>query len=193
MPSKPGKYGLKIWVACDAQTSYAWNMQVYTGKPLNGQPEKNQGRRVVLEMTEGLRGHTVTCDNFFTSYALGEELLKRRLTMVGTVRKNKPELPPALLATRERAKFSLEFVFTSTHALVSYCPKKRKQVVLMSTLHRDAAVRATEDKKPQMILDYNQNKGGVDNLDKVLHFFHVSFIHSGKYILFLCKKIRIHF
>ncbi|XP_053175982.1 piggyBac transposable element-derived protein 4-like [Scomber japonicus] len=167
MPNKPGKYGLKIWVACDAQTSYAWNMQIYTGKPADGQPEKNQGQRVVLEVTEGLRGHTITCDNFFTSYTLGQELLRRKLAMVGTVRKNKPELPPALLATRERAKFSSQFVFTDTHVLVSYCPKKRKNVLLMSTLHRDTAVSTAEDKKPQIILDYNRNKGGVDNLDKV--------------------------
>ncbi|XP_041792004.1 piggyBac transposable element-derived protein 4-like [Chelmon rostratus] len=167
MPSKPGKYGIKIWVACDAQTSYAWNMQMYTGKPVDGQPEKNQGQRVVLEVTEGLRGHTITCDNFFTSYALGQELLKRKMAMVGTVRKNRPELPPVLLATREREKFSSQFVFTDTHALVSYCPKKRRNVLLMSTLHRDTAVSSMEDKKPQIVLDYNKNKGGVDNLDKV--------------------------
>ncbi|XP_041791116.1 piggyBac transposable element-derived protein 4-like [Chelmon rostratus] len=167
MPSKPGKYGIKIWVACDAQTSYAWNMQMYTGKPVDGQPEKNQGQRVVLEVTEGLRGHTITCDNFFTSYALGQELLKRKMAMVGTVRKNRPELPPVLLATREREKFSSQFVFTDTHALVSYCPKKRRNVLLMSTLHRDTAVSSMEEKKPQIVLDYNKNKGGVDNLDKV--------------------------
>ncbi|KAK1887615.1 PiggyBac transposable element-derived protein 4 [Dissostichus eleginoides] len=33
MPSKPGKYGIKMWVLCDAQSTYAWNLQVYTGKP----------------------------------------------------------------------------------------------------------------------------------------------------------------
>ncbi|KAJ3594856.1 hypothetical protein NHX12_004161, partial [Muraenolepis orangiensis] len=27
IPSKPGKYGIKIWAACDARSSYAWNMQ----------------------------------------------------------------------------------------------------------------------------------------------------------------------
>lgn len=32
MPSKPAKYGIKIWAACDAKTSYCFNMQVYTGK-----------------------------------------------------------------------------------------------------------------------------------------------------------------
>lgn len=34
-------------------------MQVYTGKSVSGQQEKNQGMRVVLDVTKGLRGHTV--------------------------------------------------------------------------------------------------------------------------------------
>ncbi len=48
IPSKPGKYGIKIWATCDAKTSYCWNMQVYTGKPAGAQPERNQGKRVVI-------------------------------------------------------------------------------------------------------------------------------------------------
>ncbi|TKS65943.1 PiggyBac transposable element-derived protein 4 [Collichthys lucidus] len=130
MPSKPAKYGIKAWVACDAKSSYAWKMQVYTGKPTSGCPEKNQGMRVVLDVTEGLRGHNVTCDNFFTSYELGQQLLKRKITMVGTVRKNKPELPPALLASKERKVFSSKFAFTPMTTVVSYFPKKNKNVVL---------------------------------------------------------------
>lgn len=41
IPSKPAKYGIKIWAACDAKTSYCFNMQVYTGKPAGAQHEKN--------------------------------------------------------------------------------------------------------------------------------------------------------
>lgn len=82
MPIKPAKYGIKIWVACDAQSSYAWKMHVYTGKPTSGGPEKNQRMRVVLDVTDGL--------------------LKRKITMVGTVRKNKPELSTVLLSTLQR-------------------------------------------------------------------------------------------
>ncbi|KAM4035776.1 uncharacterized protein ACNLHF_014862 [Anomaloglossus baeobatrachus] len=37
----------------------------------------------------------------------------------------------------------------------------------MFTLHKDAAVSSGSDKKPRIILDYNKNKGGVDNLDKL--------------------------
>ncbi|KAM9323738.1 piggyBac transposable element-derived protein 4-like [Gastrophryne carolinensis] len=167
MPSKPGKYGIKIWAACDAKTSYAWNLQIYTGKSASGIPEKNQGKRVVLDMTTGLQGHNITCDNFFTSYDLGQELLSRKITMVGTVKKNKPELPAELLQMKDRAPLSSKFVFTDTTTAVSYCPKKRRNVVLMSTLHKDAAVSSGSDKKPRIILDYNKNKGGVDNLDKL--------------------------
>ncbi|KAL7854606.1 hypothetical protein SRHO_G00167960 [Serrasalmus rhombeus] len=34
-------------------------------------------------------------------------------------------------------------------------------------MHKDASLSTREDMKPQMILDYNSTKGGVDNLDKV--------------------------
>lgn len=65
MPSKPAKYGIKIWAACDAKTSYCFNMQVYTGKPAGAQHEKNLSKRTVLEMMNDLQGHIVTCDNCF--------------------------------------------------------------------------------------------------------------------------------
>lgn len=37
----------------------------------------------------------------------------------------------------------------------------------MSTMHKDAVLSTGEDGKPQMVLDYNEIKGGVDNLEKV--------------------------
>lgn len=117
MPSKPAKYGLKIWAACDANSSYALNLQVYTGKPVGGAPERNQGMRVVLDMAQGLRGHNITCDNFFTSYNLGQELLKRKLTMVGTVRKNRTELLAEMLVIKNRVPQSSKFMFTDTTTL----------------------------------------------------------------------------
>lgn len=66
MPKKPSKYGLKIWAACDVDTSYAWRLQLYTGKPAGERPAVNLGMRVVLKLTEGLQGRVVTCDSFFT-------------------------------------------------------------------------------------------------------------------------------
>ncbi|XP_047197199.1 piggyBac transposable element-derived protein 4-like [Hippoglossus stenolepis] len=164
MPSKPAKYGIKSWVACDAKSSYAWKMQVYTRKPSGGRPERNQGLRVVLDVTEGLHHRNVTCDNYFTSYELARQLLERKITVVGTVRKNKP----GLLAVKGREVFSSRFAFTPTATLVSYIPKKNRNMVFMSTRHAEADVSNREDWKPVIVLDYNRNKGGVDNLDKVI-------------------------
>lgn len=193
MPSKPAKYGIKIWVTCDVTTSYAWKLQIYTGKSPGSPAEVNQGKRVILEMTEGLQGNTVTCDNFFTSYGLAEELLKRKMALVGTIRRNKPELPPQLLQIKHRALLSSLFAFTKTHTAVSYVPKRGKNVLLLSTKHREPAVSDTEKKKPVIITDYNRCKGGVDNLDKVcvimlqLHT-HLFLLHNAfiiQYFLYL--------
>jgi len=159
---------IKIWAACDATSSYAWNLQVYTGKPDGGAPEKNQGMRVVLDMSQGLSGHNITYDNLFTSHKLGQELLKRKLTMVGTIWKNKSELPPQILTSKNRPVKSSKFAYTADTSLVSYMPKKDKNVVLMSTLHGDGRICDQEHHKPEIIMDYNATKGGVDNMDKLV-------------------------
>lgn len=168
MPSKPAKYGIKFWVLCDSATSYVWNIQPYTGKETGSAPEKNQGMRVVLDLTQGLKGHNLTVDNFFTSYQLAQKLLENQITVVGTIRKNKPELPPEILETKRRPLYSSRFAFTENTTVVSYIPKKNKSVNLLSTLHHSSEVSDRTDKKPVIILDYNKCKGGVDTLDKAV-------------------------
>ncbi|KAM3601541.1 uncharacterized protein V6R79_014643 [Siganus canaliculatus] len=168
MPKKPARYGIKMWVTCDVKTSYAWRVAIYTGRAADEPAERKQGRRVVLEMTDGLRGVTVTCDNFFSSFGLTEELLRKKIYLVGTIRKNRPELPPELLRLQGREILSSTFAFTATPTLVSYIPKRAKNVVLLSTKHRAPEISSGEKRKPQMIVDYNSCKGGVDTMDKMI-------------------------
>ncbi|XP_031685334.1 piggyBac transposable element-derived protein 4-like [Oncorhynchus kisutch] len=115
-------------------------------------------------MTAGLQGHSMTCDNF-CNFCSWSGVAPKKMTMLGTVRRYKPELPTALLTTKDRDRFSSKSAFTDTQIRVSYCPKKKKNVLLMTTLHSDASIRG--DRKPKAVLDYNRNKGGVDNLDEV--------------------------
>lgn len=65
--------------------------------------------------------------------------------MLGTVRKNKPELPSELLAMKNRKVTSSMFAFTEKATVVSYCPKKGKNVLLMSTMHKDDILSTRED------------------------------------------------
>lgn len=48
---KTARYGIKICAACDAVSSYAWNMQIYKGKQKTEAAERNRGMRVVLDIS----------------------------------------------------------------------------------------------------------------------------------------------
>ncbi|KRZ88960.1 hypothetical protein T08_3002 [Trichinella sp. T8] len=67
IPSVHTENVIKAWTRYDAKTSYAWNMQIYTGKRSSGFRDKNQDMRVVLDLTVGLKGNSITEQyNFFT-------------------------------------------------------------------------------------------------------------------------------
>jgi len=57
------------------------------------------------------------------------------------------------------------FAFTNNRAVV--VPKKGKNVLVMSSRHREPEVQESGKQKTQMILDYNACKGAVDHLDQV--------------------------
>ena len=73
MPSKPGKYGIKIWVICDSISHYELKMDVYKGRETCEPRKTNLGLKLVLKLSEPFKisGRNITCDNFFTSLELG--------------------------------------------------------------------------------------------------------------------------
>jgi hypothetical protein len=68
------------------------------------------------------------------------------------------------------------FGFNSTTTIVSYIPKKNKNVILLSTMHHDGKIDAdTGDKqKPHIVTFYNSTKGGVDTADELCETYSVS-------------------
>ena len=133
-----------------------------------------QGARVVLEMTDHLKGTGRNCtgDNFFTSLTLSRALLSHKMTFLGTVRKNKQFIPPALKNTKNRAELSSVFAFEKDHSLVSYLPKKNGNIFLLSSQHKLPEVDTSDSrKKPLSILEYNHTKGAVDTLDKLVRTY----------------------
>ncbi|XP_014767724.1 uncharacterized protein LOC106867382 [Octopus bimaculoides] len=95
IPSKPGKCGITIWAIGDCEISYAWKIQVSTGKNPVKWRETYQGSRVVEELVKELEntGRNRTCDNVFTNLGFAQKLLSKKTTLVGTIRKNRVELP----------------------------------------------------------------------------------------------------
>ena len=67
--------------------------------------ETKQGSRVILDLAEDIgnfSGRNITCDNFFTNLSLARKLLQKKLTLIGTMRKSKPELPTDFTVAKER-------------------------------------------------------------------------------------------
>ncbi|KAK9737008.1 Transposase IS4 [Popillia japonica] len=98
---------------------------------------------------------------------LAKFLLSKNQTLLGTVRKSKPNTPNELKVPGISEKFS-KFAFTGEVTMVAYVPKKERIVHVLSTQHSDNSISQNEYKKPIMIEDYNKSKGGVDNADKLI-------------------------
>ncbi|XP_047103577.1 piggyBac transposable element-derived protein 4-like [Schistocerca piceifrons] len=141
IPSKPGKYGIKIWCAVDCEHGYLTNLQMYTGRSGDVR-EVNQGKRVVLDLVCHLAGsgRNITTENVFTSYDLGQELLKMKLTLVGILRYTRKEVPKEFLPSKTREQCTTRFAYSGKTLLVSYVPKTNKTVLLLSTQHQSFEV-----------------------------------------------------
>lgn len=176
IPSKPNKYGIKIFALSDSRMYYTSNLEVYVGKQPEG-PYKvsNSPFDIVLRLCDAIKdsGRNLTIDNWFTSIPLVEKLLKDyKLTVIGTLRKNKPELPLEFSNPAHPPGASM-FGFTKDLTLVSYIPKKKKNVLLLSSLHHDDNIDR-DSGKPEIIIDYNKTKGGVDTVDRLCANYNVA-------------------
>ncbi|KAJ4449518.1 hypothetical protein ANN_00918 [Periplaneta americana] len=124
----------------------------------------------VKALTRSVYGtnRNITMDNWFTSIPLASELLKTpyNLTIVGTLRKNKREIPPELLNHKTRKVGTSMICFDQEKTLVSYKTKPNNVVLLLSTTHDTASINPTS-KKPDIIEFYNSRKGAVDTLDQM--------------------------
>ena len=150
-------------------------MQVYAGH-VGSQQDVGQGSRVVLDLSMSIAntGRNITTDNFFTSYTLAQELMQCRLSLVGTVRSNRKEIPRQCRPTDLVQPIAV-FGFSSDGVtMVSYVSKPRKAIILLSAQHRDAALIDDDKRKPHIIEYYHQTKAEVDILDKLVRTYSVS-------------------
>ena len=173
--SKPGKFGMKIFWICDAETAYAVYGVVYLGEKTLSTEEKCLYSSVTEAITMKCIlpfldcGRNVTLDNWFTSLSLARTLSRRNTTLVGTLRSTRREIPEAAKALRGRQKKSVEHFSCGKAMLVSYWDKGSKPVLLMSTMHDRPST--SDSGLPEVVDLYNKTKSGVDILDRAVRSF----------------------
>ena len=174
IPKNPDRYGLKFCLCVDANSYYVCNSFPYVGRQPGQDRQKRIGCNVVLDLLKPLydSNRNITVDNFFTSVLLAEELRKKKITIIGTLRKNKPEIPVEFQSNASREVGSSLFGFNDYLTLVSFVPKRNKAVLLLSSKHHVILVDKKTG-KPNIILDYNKTKGAVDTVDQMCHKYTV--------------------
>lgn len=173
MPNKPNKYGLKVLLLVDAHSFYVYNAYIYHGRGSDGKGLNDEEKRLgipsqsVIRLCKGIEGsnRNVTADNWFTSIELLHALKDRGLTYLGTMKKNKKEIPPEFQPHKDREIGTSLYGFTKDYTMVSYVTKPKKAVILVSSMHHNKETDVATN-KPIMIIDYNKTKGGVDEVDK---------------------------
>ena len=166
IPMKPAKYGIKIFLLCDSFTYYVYNADIYLGKNFDQSNSKNVGENTVMKLMEdfSLPGLNITMDNFFTSINLAKKLLEKNITLVGTIRKNRKNLPEF----KKLKLYESQHLFSGNMTVLNYQAKKNRNVLLLSTFHHKPYFANNYKKTPEMIMYYNSTKGGVDTCDMMI-------------------------
>ncbi|XP_071639052.1 piggyBac transposable element-derived protein 4-like [Temnothorax longispinosus] len=164
--SKPARYGIKVLSLNDSRTFYMLNAIPYTGRVT---PERAESipTYFVRRLSEPIHGsgRVITCDNWFSSVECFQKMNDTyNLKMIGTLRKNKRQIPDTFKHTVSAG--TMRVGYAGQLSLTSYCPKKNKIVLLLSSVHK--SVKMDNDKsKPETILYYNKNKSGTDVFDQM--------------------------
>ncbi|XP_025418685.1 piggyBac transposable element-derived protein 4-like [Sipha flava] len=170
IPGKAHKYGVKLFKICEVN-GYTHDVNDYAGK--NQVDGKGLACRVVLELSNPFlnSGRTIVTDNFYTSLPLANKLLENNTHLIGTLRSNRIRIPeifktklrPGEIIGRENIN---GIVVAKWH--------DKRYVSMMSTKHNINMVETGKKNpknesifKPQIILDYNAGKAGIDLSDQL--------------------------
>jgi hypothetical protein len=174
IPSKPGKFGIKIFWLTDAAGTYCFNGLFYIGAATLSTDERSKSssfaEAVVMNLMSPFlnNGRHLTADNWFSSINLTERLLENKTTYVGTIRRNQRGLPPTLKSTVGRKRGDTKFMHNDKTLLISFWDKGTAPVLLVDSLHRG---NEDADGKPSTVLFYNETKSGVDIIDRKIRSF----------------------
>ena len=179
-PAKPAKYGLLYRSLCDAEVPYTYYTLPYNGKPdrpdneyyVTGTDEYTKYLVTKFLVHNKIAGRNISLDRYFTSVTLAKWCLEKRISIVGTMKIGRMGIPKEMIALTDREEKSTKYCYSEDNKilLTSYVDKKasgKKNVIVLSTMHKDVRVTRDQRKKPNNIVLYDHTKGGVDIVDLI--------------------------
>ena len=174
IPSKPGKFGLKMYWIAEAETALPLQCVLYIGRDTTSEADAlHYGGRIpalVINLVSPYldSGRNLTCDNWFTSKTLAEILTHRRTTLVGTLKSRARCVPNVARSVSNRSRGDTLHFYSENFTLCSFWDKGKKTTTLLSTMHGCQPNLNPDEGKGEIVKFYNSTKSGVDTLDKLV-------------------------
>lgn len=108
-------------IRCDSKDSYPVNAEIYAGKGLTAAQYHCEKLTAIFHA----RDRNLATDDWFTSVKTVQQLLEKKITVIGTLRKNKREIPPTFLKVKHRQKNSPIFAYTDVSLFFLTVRRKR--------------------------------------------------------------------
>ena len=126
----------------DAKSKYLCNNKPSLGKDQTRTRKNDLTADVCLWLMQPFvkKGYNVTMDNFFTSINLAYKLKVQKTTLLGTVRKQKKEIPKVETMMKSKPYLTVVYQSPSNATLTIYKAKKAKLVYLLSSTHKQFAL-----------------------------------------------------
>ncbi|XP_043471317.1 piggyBac transposable element-derived protein 4-like [Leptopilina heterotoma] len=189
--SKRSRFGIKIYKCCDSDNGYIYNASIYLGKNPN---EKNKligvSGMVVVNLFDDLsgQGRTLFVDNWYSSPSLFVYLNGKKNNVVGTVRTNRKHMPDTKGLKLNKLPRNSTITFHSDTLLVVFW-KDKKVVSMLSTIPGINFIETAKIdyktgltiKKPEVVVTYNKNMGGVDRCDQIIKPYEIQRKHYRWY------------
>lgn len=185
IPSKPHKWGIKVWTLAESKTGYVSNWDLYRGQLPNDGTNRTATHRIVMKACQPIldKGYHIYCDNFFTSPNLFQELADHQTGACGTLRVNRTGVPRDIKTGKPVKGEPAITHRDNKHLYIAWMDKR--QVNVLTTVHNDSSftrrVRSKfnpdhykEMEQPKAISLYTQYMAGVDISDQQTSYNMVS-------------------
>jgi len=189
MPLKPVKYGLKVYMLCEAATGFVINWMLHTGNI--SKSENGVTYKTVMSLVEGIEGeyYKIFMDRFYTSIPLLIDLKAKGIGACGTTMKNCLHLDKNSLDIIEKLKDREIVYFEGPESITLTGWKDHKTVLVASNYHNDTEVKrqikvrkkdASNEKPsgskeeviiPESISHYIDGMDGVDSFDQLSSYY----------------------
>jgi hypothetical protein len=156
-------------------------MTVYLGKQRQLATEEiTSTHGIVLQLIRRVEGfgHKLFMDNYFSSPALFDDLLQRKINSCGTVRIDRRELPRDIRPRSMKLKRG-DLVTRVKGSLSVVRWKDKRDVFVLTNMHPPPFEGNFVDEngrapKPQVIEDYNAHMGYVDKSDRMVNSYGIA-------------------